>query len=160
MLPADGEGIDFDNPGVYADYFENFYDDASELGVEDYKECFENGQTEGCFEFRSYAHKFKLIENGQKSIIVRYRGKHSRIDSAQLIEQLNDLPYGVGGYRILRQLQRFTVGVSDYLFIKLINENYIHELRDGSGIYVQIEPELYVPGLGINPECKRSPAII
>jgi CRISPR-associated endonuclease/helicase Cas3 len=160
MLPVGGLDMDFGSPSIYADYFENFYSDAPKIGAEEFKSCFENGYQSGHFEFRTYARKFKLIPDGQKTVIVCYQGEQSGTDSAALIQQLDDLPEGVGGYRLLRQLQRFTVGVSNSLFNELCNGGYIHELKEESGIYIQIEPNLYVPGLGIDADCKRKAAII
>jgi CRISPR-associated endonuclease/helicase Cas3 len=149
-------GFDFSDPSTFTRYFKRYYADREDFGKEDYDLCFENGKDRGAFEYRFYAERFNFIEP-QRTIIVRYEGKERVVDSSQLIEKLKNEWTGGIDYQILRELQRFSVTVRERDYQHLVDEGLI---EDVNGIGIQREPNLYVPGLGVDAECLRSASIV
>ena len=86
---------------------------------------------------------FKLIQDTQESIIVRYRNPISGYDSEKLID---DLQYKGPNRELMQRLQRFIVNIPRYVFERLQKLGYIEEI---SGYWVQTSEYLYKPGLGL-----------
>jgi CRISPR-associated endonuclease/helicase Cas3 len=149
-------GFDFADPSEFARYFKRFYADRDDFGEEEYRFCFDRGKEQGAFEYRRYARHFNFIEP-QKTVIVCYQGRISKIDSAELIDLLKTT-WGDGiDYRILRKLQRFSVTVREKVYRQLVDQGLIEDM---DGIGIQREPNLYTPGLGLDAECVHSAVIM
>jgi CRISPR-associated endonuclease/helicase Cas3 len=152
----DSSGFDFSDPLEFVRYFRRFYADREDFGEEEYGFCFERGERQGAFEYRRYARHFNFIEP-QKTVIVRYKGRASMVDSSELIDLLNNTWNEGIDYQVLRKLQRFSVTIREKDYQQLVKQRLI---EDKEGIGIQIEPNLYIPGLGLDMECVHSAVIV
>jgi len=94
-------------------------------------------------QFRTAAYKFQLIdESVYRAVIVRRNG-----ESKMLLGKLEkDGP----DRWLMRKLQRYTVNIPEYQFIKLEADQEIREIW--SGIFAQHSDTLYHPDLGLMTE--------
>ncbi|MBA2671569.1 MAG: CRISPR-associated helicase Cas3' [Gemmatimonadetes bacterium] len=95
------------------------------------------------FRFRTAAEKFRLIDDVQAPVVVRY-------DNDDL---LRDLRYQPDNRYLRRRLQRFTVSVPRYVHKRLLGEGRIEEWQPG--IFVQISGLDYHPELGLLVEAEQ-----
>ena len=79
--------------------------------------------------FRSAAAEFRVIDSSTRGVIVPYR------DGDEVIKDLCGA-FGLERQgRLLRQAQRYSVGLFSYQFDKLSRAGAIQEVQDGAGIY-------------------------
>jgi CRISPR-associated endonuclease/helicase Cas3 len=132
--------MDF-TPASIKKYFEIFYSKVITFDKINFKNRLVVNAKEFEFQFRTFAHEFKLIDDkAQKSIIVWYH------DSPNYIHMLRS--NGIEKW-IMRKLQRYSVSISPKLFEFYRNKNYIEEI---DGIWVQSTGGLYIEGLGLITE--------
>lgn len=99
--------------------------------------------------FRTAAKEFRLIEDEQLPIVVRYTPatdshREPPFDIHALLERLRFAP---PNREVFRRLQRFTVSIPRYLHDRLRAEGHIQELHPG--IWVQVTTGLYDSQLGL-----------
>jgi CRISPR-associated endonuclease/helicase Cas3 len=99
--------------------------------------------------FRTAAKEFRLIEDEQLPVVVRYTPavdveSEPPFDIHALLERLRFVP---PNREVFRRLQRFTVSVPRYLHDRLRAEGHIEELHPG--VWVQVTTGLYHPQLGL-----------
>ena len=105
------------------------------------------GEFDFNFPFKDIAGKYRLIENIMESIIVPFNE-----NARKLIDKLRVNPSGL----LLRQLQRYTIGVYVNQFAYLKNEGFIETLFDSYHVICSVRfNDAYNEKLGLNPECKE-----
>jgi len=127
---------------LFQRYFENFYVRAPSLDKHGIGE--QLAPDDGlAVQFRTAAYKFQLIdESVYRAVIVRRNG-----ESKMLLGKLEkDGP----DRWLMRKLQRYTVNIPEYQFIKLEADQEIREIW--SGIFAQHSDTLYHPDLGLMTE--------
>lgn len=131
-------------PEMFSKYFTFFYGSVNTIDKPDFVNRMITDAGEGAFQFRTLSHNFHLIDDAaQKSIIVQYRNTRTGKDSSELIEALRR----AGMSRSLgRKLQRFVVTVDVKTFEKFQEIHYITNINE---CWVQTDPGLYKPGLGL-----------
>ena len=139
-----GEGFEDFDPILYEKYFRIFYSRVNDTDKSEFTTLMKDSAQNFEFQFRSFAQNFRLInEEGQKSVIVRYKGKNN--DSNILIDRLKT----EGPHReLMRKLQRFTVNIYDYHFKKLLENGGISNPSDYKGYFV-LTPGAYKEGRGV-----------
>jgi CRISPR-associated endonuclease/helicase Cas3 len=96
------------------------------------------------FQFRTLAQNFQMIDDtAQRSILVWYKNEKTRVDSQKLIEKLR---FAGPSRELSRKLQRFIVNVPIHMFNRIQENHYVEEIH---GYWVQNDPVLYKPGLGL-----------
>lgn len=129
-------------PELFKRYFQQFYASLNDFDKPKFYTRLVQEADEFKFQFRTFAQHVQLIDDTiQRSIIVRYAGKHT--DSNNLI---NLLDKNGPQLWLMRKLQRFIVNVPLYLFKKLYNEDHIAEMH---GYWIQQSTGLYRPGYGL-----------
>ncbi|MCB0264783.1 MAG: CRISPR-associated helicase Cas3' [Calditrichaeota bacterium] len=131
------------SPEIYKAYFKQFYATLNEVDKPQFYNRLVRDARIFEFSFRTLAMDFKLIQDTQESIIVRYRNPISGYDSEKLID---DLQYKGPNRELMQRLQRFIVNIPRYVFERLQKLGYIEEI---SGYWVQTSEYLYKPGLGL-----------
>jgi len=91
------------------------------------------------FDFEDIAHDFKMIEDNNYSVIVKYNDDAKR--------KINELEYGFYTRDKLRSVQKYTINLSVYEYNILRNINAVKEL--GKNIGVLISAEDYSDEIGI-----------
>lgn len=95
----------------------------------------DNGALE--FRFRSAARKFRLIDDVQVPVVVRY-------DNAELLASLEHQP---PSRSLTRRLQRYTVNVPRAAHQRMLARGAVREVHPG--VFVQLHDPLYHPSLGL-----------
>ncbi|HUG26112.1 CRISPR-associated endonuclease Cas3'' [Piscinibacter sp.] len=103
----------------------------------------------GSIRFRTAAREFRLIEDNQLPVVVRYtptqnEDHRSSFDINSVLEGLRFTP---PDRQMFRRLQRFTVTVPRYHHDRLRAQGHIEELHPG--IWVQVTSDLYDQRLGL-----------
>ncbi len=129
-------------PSLYTDYFRYFYSNINSFDAPLFYERLVKEATDFKFQFRTLAKDFNLIDV-QQSIIVLYENKKTGNTSEKLI---NELRFKGPSKQLSRKLQRFIVNIPLQMLNRIQRYNYIDEVN---GYYVQIDPVLYKPGLGL-----------
>jgi CRISPR-associated endonuclease/helicase Cas3 len=131
-------------PSLYSEYFKYLYSNLNSFDEVDFYSHLVRDASSFDFQFRTFAEKFNMIDSTkQYSIIVWYESLKSGKSSLKLIEQLK---YAGASKDLLRKLQRYIVNVPIYCFNKINEAGYIENI---SGYWVQKDPNLYKPGLGL-----------
>ncbi len=150
------------SPEAVRKYFQLYYaihsDPASpKWDSKDISSCFslcrKNASLPLCFQFKTAADRFRLIENEQVSIIVPYDD-----DGAKLVGQLRNRVIPLSRH-FFRSLQRYTVQVYESEFRK--SEKEFESVRENQ-FHILISPELfYSQSYGLNfDETKDRTALI
>jgi CRISPR-associated endonuclease/helicase Cas3 len=84
-----------------------------------------------------------IDDTAQRSILVWYKNEKTRVDSQKLIEKLR---FAGPSRELSRKLQRFIVNVPIHMFNRIQENHYVEEIH---GYWVQNDPVLYKPGLGL-----------
>ncbi len=118
------------HPESISSYFQQFYSSINDFDSERILDDLESRDLE--FQFRTAAEKFKLIDDSsQASVFVHYG------DAQERIKALFD---GGPSRDVLRRLQRYSVNIPRGLFLQLLSEKKIQELRPASpGYFAQVE---------------------
>jgi len=131
-------------PSLYSEYFKNLYSNLNSFDEVDFYSHLVRNASSFDFQFRTFAEKFNMIEaTKQLSIIVWYENSKTGKGSLKLIEQLK---FAGASKDLLRKLQRYIVNVPIYIFNNIKNANYVEDIN---GYWVQSDPSLYKPGLGL-----------
>jgi len=131
-------------PALYTNYFKHLYSNLNTFDESLYYELLVKDAKDFTFQFRTYAQNFHLIDSeGQKSIVVWYENKKSKINSQELIATLR---YAGPSKKMSRKLQRFIVNVPIKMFERIQAMHYIESIYD---YWIQCDPVLYKPGLGL-----------
>ena len=130
-------------PAIFTTYFHHFYSAVNDFDKPKFVELLVKDADQFKFQFRTLAQDFNLIDDVQKSIVVLYKNKKTENNSEKLI---NELRFKGPSKQLNRKLQRFIVNVPLQMFNRILKNNYIDEIN---GYYVQIDPVLYKPGLGL-----------
>lgn len=130
-------------PELFTKYFQQFYPNLNGFDKPHFYEQLVKEADEFKFQFRTLAHDFKLIDDAQKSIVVLYENKKTGNNSEKLISELR---FKGPSKQLGRKLQRFIVNVPVHMFNRIQKNNYVEEIN---GYYVQSDPVLYKPGLGL-----------
>lgn len=129
-----------DQAAVYQYFQLHYWKQAGENQWDDRQvmNCFPTPPQNFAFDFRTAAERFRMIEDTTKPVFVPYgRGR-------ALIEQLRrDGP----NRKLLRRLQRFSVGVYEQVYVKMVGSD-VEELHNG-GFAVLINEDLYDEQLGL-----------
>lgn len=140
-------------PSLYSEYFKYLYSNLNSFDEVDFYSHLVRDASSFDFQFRSFAEKFNMIDSSKQfSIIVWYESPKSGKGSLKLIEQLK---YAGASKDLLRKLQRYIVNVPTACFNNIRNAGYV---EDTNGYWVQKDPNLYKPGLGLL--CNESDWII
>ena len=92
---------------------------------------------------------FKAIDSPTQAVIVPYGPKGRR-----LISDLCGVAkeFDVGRYhKLLKQAQRYSVNVFPNVWKKLLDQNAVHEVQPGEGIYY-LDEQFYSPKFGLSQE--------
>lgn len=131
-------------PRLYSEYFKYLYSNLNSFDEVDFYSHLVRDASSFDFQFRTFAEKFNMIDSTkQYSIIVWYESLKSGKSSLKLIDQLK---YAGPSKDLLRKLQRYIVNVPIYIFNNIKNANYVGDIN---GYWVQSDPSLYKPGLGL-----------
>lgn len=131
-------------PSLYSEYFEYLYTNLNSFDEVDFYSHLVRDASEFNFQFKTFAEKFNMIDSSkQYSIIVHFKSDKSRKDSQKLIDQLK---YAGVSKDLLRKLQRYIVNVPINIFNNIKEANYVEDIN---GYWVQCDPMLYKPGLGL-----------
>lgn len=137
-------GTEF-KPSLYSEYFKYLYPKLNSFDkVNFYSHLVKDSKAKDSkakdfeFQFKTFAEKFNMIDDKkQMSIIVQYK------NSDKLIEQLR---FAGASKELLRKLQRYIVNIPIYVFNKISDAGYLENIN---GYWVQKDPNLYKPGLGL-----------
>lgn len=130
------------SPGLYADYFKQYYSSINDFDRPKFKERLTREAGEFKFQFRTFSQDVRLIDDTiQQGIIVRFRGK--TVDSNDLIGLLRNRGPELW---LLRKLQRFVVNVPLGIFYKLRDHDHIEQVHS---YWIQKSSGLYRPGYGL-----------
>jgi len=125
-------------PSLYSEYFKYLYSNLNSFDEVDFYSHLVRDAMKFEFQFRTFAQKFNMIDNKKQiSIIVKYKSNDSLIKHLRFQGASKDL---------LRKLQRYIVNVPIYTFNKIREANYVEDIN---GYWVQSDPSLYKPGLGL-----------
>lgn len=137
---------DITNPKAIKEYFDMLYSNASisELDkkkiVKKLNEGFDKcSPMDFDFEFEDIAHAFKMIEDNNYSIIVKYNEEAKK--------GINDLEHGYYTKDKLRSLQKYTISLNKHEYRNLRNTNAVKDI--GEKIAILISPEDYSNEIGI-----------
>lgn len=131
-------------PSLYSEYFKYLYSNLNSFDEVDFYSRLVRDAASFDFQFRTFAEKFNMIDSSKQfSIIVWYVNPKTGNGSRTMIEQLR---YAGASKDLLRKLQRYIVNVSIYIFNNIKNANYVEDIN---GYWVQSDPSLYKPGLGL-----------
>ncbi|MBU2444364.1 MAG: CRISPR-associated helicase Cas3', partial [Bacteroidetes bacterium] len=131
-------------PSLYSEYFKYLYSNLNSFDEADFYNHLVRDASSFNFQFRSFAEKFNMIDSSKQfSIIVWYKSSKSGKGSLKLIEQLK---YAGASKGLLRKLQRYIVNVPLNCFNNIRNAGYVEDIN---GYWVQKDPNLYKPGLGL-----------
>jgi len=131
-------------PSLYSEYFKYLYSNLNSFDEVDFYSHLVRDASSFDFQFRSFAEKFNMIDSTKQfSIIVWYESPKSGKGSLKLIEQLK---YAGASKGLLRKLQRYIVNVPINIFNNIRKANYVEDIN---GYWVQSDPILYKPGLGL-----------
>ncbi len=130
-------------PEIFIKYFQQLYPNVNDFDKPRFYEHLIKEADVFKFQFRTLANDFKLIDDAQKSIVVLYKNQKNGKSSETLIRELE---FNGASKQLGRKLQRFIVNVPKHMFEKIQKNNYIKETN---GYYVQIDSNLYKPGLGL-----------
>lgn len=132
------------NPRLFSKYFKYLYSNLNSFDKVDFQNHLVRDASEFNFQFKTFAEKFNIIDDKkQYSIIVQYESNRTGKSSLQLIEKLR---FAGPSKDLLRKLQRYIVNVPVYCFNKINEAGYVENIH---GYWVQRDPNLYVPGLGL-----------
>lgn len=128
-------------------YFQHYYGRVNTFDKPLFNEYMIKNSGAGKFQFRTYAEKYKLIDDtNQKTIIVPFHSVKSPNSSLELLEQLER---GRPWDRYLaRKLQRFTVTLYELAWFEMYKKGYIKQINEGGAALLQAK-ELYKPGIGL-----------
>lgn len=130
-------GTEF-NPNLFTKYFTYLYSNLNSFDKADFYNHLVRDASKFDFQFKTFAYNFNMIDDkNQMSIIVQYK------KSTQLIEQLR---FAGSSKELLRKLQRYIVNVPINVFNTIKKANYVEDIN---GYWVQKDPNLYKPGLGL-----------
>jgi CRISPR-associated endonuclease/helicase Cas3 len=139
-----GKYEDVTRPEAINEYFDILFNNASMSELD--KKCIIKRLNEGCdmipdfnFDFEDIAHDFRMIDDNNYSVIVRYN------DDAE--KKINELEYGYYTRDKLRSLQKYTVSLSIQEYSKLKDINAIKGM--GDSISILISEEDYSAEIGI-----------
>lgn len=131
-------------PSLYSEYFKYLYSNINSFDEVDFYSHLVRNASSFDFQFRTFAERFNMIDSSKQfSIIVWYESPKSDKGSLKLIEQLK---YAGASKVLLRKLQRYIVNVPINIFNNIKNANYVEDIN---GYWVQSDPILYKPGLGL-----------
>lgn len=131
-------------PSLYLEYFKYLYSNLNSFDEVDFYTHLVRDASFFDFQFRTFAEKFNMIDSSKQfSIIVWYESPKTGKSSRKLIEQLR---FAGASKDMLRKLQRYIVNVPIYIFNNIKNANYVEDIN---GYWVQSDPSLYKPGLGL-----------
>jgi CRISPR-associated endonuclease/helicase Cas3 len=119
----------------------------NDLSVQSYKRA--NGKSPSLYlrqSFKSAATAFTVIDAATEGVIVPY-GK----DGAKIIADLCGAFDVNKHYDLLKQAQRYSVNVFPNIFKKLLDNQCIHEVQEGSGI-MYLDCQYYSPEFGLSVE--------
>ena len=134
-------------PWAFRRYFELFYAKVNSFDTKDMGGLLMKGAP-ACYQFRTAASRFKLIDDQAQQAIVVWHGPDKRAIQALLEELRREGP----SRQRLRKLQRFTVSLPERAFKVLQNTGDIQEIQ---GIWAQAVDGLYDDVLGLCPEGAR-----
>jgi CRISPR-associated endonuclease/helicase Cas3 len=138
------------NPVACAEYFRRFYSSVNNFDKPGFLERMMSGNGDAKYQFRSLARNFHLIDDqSQTGIVVRYDGR--KASSEALIQRVTE---GRIDRDLVRRLQRFTVSIATRLLAVLLEHGMVAEVN---GFFVQVNPDLYKLGLGIDVDAQWAP---
>lgn len=124
-------------------FFKNFIASVNSTGKDEwYNDLVKDAYNQVCqfnLQFKTYAQKFKLIDDWSKPIIIRYG------DNEALIEELR---YAGISRDLMRRLQRYIVNVSPKALEELHSKGLVEAIH--KDIYVQEKNDLYDEEVGLN----------
>ena len=116
--------FDFNNPGSYRAYFQDFYQAVDTEG----KEIQSSRKT---LDYPAVAEKFRMIQDDSVPVIVRYRGKDGSDDTPdRLISYIKNQTERLPRW-LLQQLQPYLVNVRSRLIDNYQQEGLVGELKPG-----------------------------
>ncbi len=118
------DSMDMESHDLFPRYFREFYSRIE--GHYPYRELLIRDARNLQFQFREAAAGFRMIDESQKSIFVRY-GKGEELVELLRRQIRADSPYGW----LLRKLQRYAITLPQGQMVKLANNGQIEELTPG-----------------------------
>ncbi len=133
------------DPDTFARYFEKFYPKVNDTGSQFHDLLVKNVNPDLCFQFRTAAKEFRLIDQDQQPVIVRYKEK--KID-----KWLTQLRFAGPKRQIMRALQRFTVNLPTRMVTAMLADGRLEEVEPhkAPGIVAQACLNLYDPQIGLD----------
>ncbi|MBO1224125.1 MAG: CRISPR-associated helicase Cas3' [Candidatus Scalindua sediminis] len=117
----------------------------NKVSVSEYERM--NGKAPGILlrqAFMSAARSFDVIDTAARGIVVQY-GKEGKT----LVNNLCSAYELEKQYKLLRQAQRYSVNVFPHVLTKLLDEQAIYEVQEGSGIFY-LDKRYYSKEFGLN----------
>lgn len=132
---------------LFKEYFEYYYSVINTIDKPLFDKYMLKDSLHGEFQFRTYAEKYKLIDDtNQRSIIVPYCSTTSSNSSLEMLEQLKK---GKPMDRFLaRKLQRFTITLPESTWFEMYKNGYSIPINESGWARLQTK-ELYRGGIGL-----------
>jgi len=131
-------------PRLFTEYFNYLYSNLNSFDEVKFEDHLIKDASEFNFQFKTFAEIFNMIDNQKQfSVIVLYESPRTGKNNSQLINQLR---YAGASKELMRKLQRYTVNIPIYCFNKINEAGYVENIN---GYWVQSDPNLYEPGLGL-----------
>lgn len=106
--------------------------------------------------FMTAGREFKAIDAPTQSVIVTYaEGKQIIVDLCAVAKEFDAAKY----YKLLKNAQKFSVNVFPQVWKKLIEQQAIHEIQEGEGIYY-LDERYYSEDFGLSTEVVGSAPIM
>lgn len=138
-------------PDSFTRYFELFYSKVNDTGSQFHDLLIKDANPGLHFQFRTAAQEFRLIDDQQQPVIVRYKG------SEKWLEQLR---FAGPTRKIMRALQRFTVNLHKRTVAGMLADGRLEEVEPhkAPSIVAQSFPKLYDRRIGLNVYMGHLPA--
>lgn len=136
---------------AFTHYFKLFYSKVNDTGSQFHDLLIKDANPGLHFQFRTAAQEFRLIDDQQQPVIVRYKG------SEKWLEQLR---FAGPTRKIMRALQRFTVNLHKRTVASMLADGRLTEVEPhkAAGIVAQSFLKLYDRRIGLNVYMKHLPA--
>ena len=97
--------------------------------------------------FMSAGKIFKAIDSPTQAVIVPYgrKGRELINDLCSVAKEFDSAGY----HKLLKQAQRYSVNVFPNVWKKLLDQNAVHEIQPGEGIY-RLDEQFYSPKFGLS----------
>jgi CRISPR-associated endonuclease/helicase Cas3 len=138
-------------PDAFTRYFELFYSKVNDTGSQFHDLLIKDANPGLHFQLRTAAQEFRLIDDQQQPVIVRYEGSE---------EWLEQLRFAGPTRKIMRALQRFTVNLHKGTVAGMLADGRLEEVEPhkAPGIVAQSFPSLYDRQIGLKVYMDHLPA--